>query len=610
MIRHRINRTVKIAASTLAAALLAGGALAPGLVPSALAIGPDKAEVVLDLDFSGSILDDATTRNQFGAALESIADRVDEITRDLIAGDTTVSLVQFASKAADVPHCTEIKLLGSPSGVKRFSNCLRTVAAQYRTGGSPALTRAIGRDTNYIAAMEAAAAHLPADATRPSMILFTDGKHDVPGVPVSQVGPARDRLFGSRAPFALLPVGMGLQAKERPALEAGLAKLRTINDMPACATGATMQWPNVVFETPTDAGNAVAVALQNATCTFTVAPAASATPPPENVVRDIQLEPRDGAVQVSWSPPSSLATDPIVSYRVRCTADGGGDPTEITQPASPDLTATVDQLKNGTPYRCEVAADTASKQGDWAAADGTVTPSPVPAAPAKPSVVPLDRAVKISAAAGDGAAASAIHYECSPDGGKSWPNTADVETSGDTNAQIGGLTNGVSYQCRATASNASGIGPSSAVVGVMPCDGILQCNGLTLPVIAGLVSLIVVAILIGIVFLARNRTGSYVVAVVDNVHSANLGGGSELGLALIGGPYARQLEGIAAARGRKADVKIHKLRGDRFKVTDKRGSQEAHSGDPIVVESRNGVRHELVLRAFEGRAASGVTVRR
>jgi len=53
-----------------------------------------------------------------------------------------------------------------------------------------------------------------------------------------------------------------------------------------------------------------------------------------------------------------------------------------------------------------------------------------------------------------------------------------------------------------------------------------------------------------------------------------------------------------------------KLRGDRFRVTDKRGSQEVHSGEPVVVESRNGVRHELVLRAFEGRAASEVTVRR
>jgi hypothetical protein len=131
-----------------------------------------------------------------------------------------------------------------------------------------------------------------------------------------------------------------------------------------------------------------------------------------------------------------------------------------------------------------------------------------------------------------------------------------------------------------------------------------------LPIAAGLGGLVAIALLLGFFVLGRNRTGSYVVAVVDTVHSANLGGGSNLGLALLGGPYARQLEGISAAKGKKADVKIHKLRGDRFRVTDKRGSQDVHSGEAVIVESRNGVRHELVLRAFEGRAAAEVTVRR
>ena len=54
--------------------------------------------------------------------------------------------------------------------------------------------------------------HLPADSIRPEMTLFTDGKHDVKGIPVA-VQPARDRLFGSRSPFALLPVGMGLDRR-------------------------------------------------------------------------------------------------------------------------------------------------------------------------------------------------------------------------------------------------------------------------------------------------------------------------------------------------------------------------------------------------------------
>ena len=125
----------------------------------------------------------------------------------------------------------------------------------------PPLTRQIGVDTNYVAAMERAAVHLPADAVRPTLVLFTDGKHDVAGVPVSEVQPARDRLFGSRSPFALLPVGMGIAAADRAALSAGLERLRITKDMPACVDGATFDWPQVVFESADEAGAAVAVAL-------------------------------------------------------------------------------------------------------------------------------------------------------------------------------------------------------------------------------------------------------------------------------------------------------------------------------------------------------------
>src|SRR5260370_19880883 len=106
--------------------------------------------------------------------------------------------------------------------------------------------------------MERAARHLPVDAVRPALILLTDGKHDGQGVPISQVGPTRDRLFGSRSPFALLPVGMGLIPTERAALERGLLNLRIIRDMPACISGAQFAWPRVVFESADDAGNAVA----------------------------------------------------------------------------------------------------------------------------------------------------------------------------------------------------------------------------------------------------------------------------------------------------------------------------------------------------------------
>src|SRR5437899_5006602 len=150
--------------------------------------------------------------------------------------------------------------------------------------------------------MEQAATHLPADAVRPAMILFTDGKHDVAGVPVSQVPIALNRLFGSRSPFALLPVGMGLDPKERTALASGLERLRVIRDMPACISGATFDWPQVVFDSPDEAGNAVAVALQDATCTFTAAPTPTPTPAPTPApVSGIVLTAGDGRIEVAWT---------------------------------------------------------------------------------------------------------------------------------------------------------------------------------------------------------------------------------------------------------------------------------------------------------------------
>ena len=146
------------------AALLIGGA--PTSTFGAQA-APDPSDVVLVLDFSASILDE-TNRDRFAAALERIADRVDATSADLIAGDTTVSMVQFAAKAADYRGCADLKLLGNPEAVAHFADCLRSVASAYRKGLDPALTKKIGIDTNYVAAMEQAAKHLPPDAVRPA----------------------------------------------------------------------------------------------------------------------------------------------------------------------------------------------------------------------------------------------------------------------------------------------------------------------------------------------------------------------------------------------------------------------------------------------------------
>jgi Fibronectin type III domain/von Willebrand factor type A domain len=600
---NRLGPTAAAVVALVGAQLFGGG-----LAPNALAAAPDKSEVVLVFDFSASILQDEANRNRFGAALEGIAARVDETLKDLIAGDATVSLIQFASTAIDYQGCTEIKLLGSPSAVGRFAECLRSVAGAYRKGLDPALTRSIGNDTNYVAAMEQAAKHLPADAVRPTLILFSDGKHDVAGVPIGQVAPARDRLFGSRSPFALLPVGMGLDPAEREALETGLVQLQITADMPPCVSGKAFVWPEVVFESPDEAGNAVAVALQAATCTFTVAP----TPTPASgpgAVQGIRLTAGDGRIELTWSPPAATSV-PIVDYRSRCRA-GTGDWIESEDDVSLETRATVEGLTNGTAYECEVAAVGASSVGEWTAATATATPVDRPAAPGKPSVEALDGALQISVAGDAEARASGYHYECSSDNGTTWTGEVDVSSADTTTARIDNLANGTAYVCRAFGVNAAGMSdPSPVSDAVKPCGSFLECNSLLVPILGVLGAVLVGGLLMVLVAFYRDRGRGYVVAVVDVVHTANLGHGSRLGIGFVRAPGGRQVTGIVADRGPKANIRIRALRGGRFAVIDRTGRTVTEAGEPVVVVDSAGVRHELVLRAFSTRAASAVTSRR
>jgi len=179
------------------------------------------------------------------------------------------------------------------------------------------------------------------------------------------------------SPFALLPVGMGLAAGDRDQLTAGLENLRVVRDMPPCVSGTTFEWPEVVFDSPDAAGNAVAAALQAATCTFTVAPTeppvTPAPPAAPSAARDIRLTPGDGFIDMAWAPPAEGA-DSVTDYRARCTSDG--ETIESTEGVSTDPGTRVDGLEQGREYRCEVATVTAAGDGDWVAhAAGAVTAS-------------------------------------------------------------------------------------------------------------------------------------------------------------------------------------------------------------------------------------------
>jgi hypothetical protein len=95
------TRVARALGAVIIATLLTSALPAP---PAARAAAvDDPSDIVLVLDFSGSILEDAAIRTDFADALDGIAARVDEIADDLVAGDATVSIVRFATRAQDVP---------------------------------------------------------------------------------------------------------------------------------------------------------------------------------------------------------------------------------------------------------------------------------------------------------------------------------------------------------------------------------------------------------------------------------------------------------------------------------------------------------------------------
>jgi fibronectin type III domain protein len=602
---RRLATTVRAATSIVLATIMVAG----GFVPAARAAA-DPSDVVLEFDFSASILRDAQTRNQFADALDGIASSVRQQSASLVEGDATVSMVQFASKAIDYAGCVDLKLLDSPDAVSVFANCLQKIAAAYRKGLDPALTAKIGVDTNYVAALQQAGKHLPADAVRPALILFTDGKHDVKGVPVSAVQPARDALVNPFKSFALLPVGMGIDPKERQQLVAGLEKLKIVKDMPACVSGTRFDWPTVGFNTPAQAGTAVATALQDATCTYTAAviPTPAPTPPPNpGAVAAIGATPGDGSIKLTWRAITNPPV-PVTDYLARCRAGDSGDWINSTEGTSTEPTTTITGLTNGSAYQCQVAAVGKTGPGPWVPAASAVTPIGKPATPAKPTLTALNQALQIGLGDADPAGVTTYHVECSPDNGNSWPTVADVPAASDApSAQIGGLTNGTTYVCRAYAKNSIGQSDASPLSdAVKPCGGLLDCNGLLVPVIGILGVVLAIGLLAVGYALYREGKRGYVVAVVDVIHTANLGHGTRLGIGFIRTPGSKAITGIAVDKTKNADIKIRLLPGGRFSVRDGAKRHVTSSGEPLIVIVQ-GVRHELVLHAFATNAASRAT---
>jgi hypothetical protein len=445
--------------------------------------------------------------------------------------------------------------------------------------------------------MQRANSHLPPNAARPAIIFFTDGKHDVNGVPTNRVLPASDRLFRNRSPFAFLPVGMGLNASDRRSLEASLVALRVVRGMDPCDGQASFEWPTVEFDSPEEAGGAVALALQNVTCTFTVAPP-PATPPPAvpDAVRSVGLVPADASINLSWLPPENPGTTPIEDYQARCRPSAGGDWIGSAEGHSTETTAIVGPLANDVPYVCEVAAVNGTGPGEWTPAPVTASPFGRPPPPAKPTATPKDHAAHLVTSISAPASVTAYRFECSADGGASWAIARDV--AGAPEADVADLVNGANYVCRAFASNSRGLSDASPLSDAFrPCGSLFECNPAAAPLMAVVLLVLLLALVYAIWRWWTGRIRWWVTATIDDFDTVTLGRGPNVGLSLIRPQAGGHVTDVVPDPSPAADVRVRYRGGNKFDVTANGRPIDASAGRPIELADAEGEPHIAVLRA-------------
>jgi hypothetical protein len=565
------------------------------------ATGLDRSDVVLVFDVSNSILLSTDgTNKEFAAALDGIADRVQVVADDLAAGNAHISFVVFGREAIPYPAgCNNLALHQNPAAIARFGTCLRSVAAEYRAGAKAPVQQVVHtQDTDHVAALDEAASLLPKTSTRSAVIFFTDGNNDPPGTSrdhedvVARVTPA----YAGISPLAILPVGLGTGAGAfRTELEAIYTAF--LRDMEPCEGRPSFSWPEVVFPSAVDAGTAVALALQEVTCSFTVAPTPvptlPPTPPPAvfGPPLGIRVLAGNGFLTVQWLPPA-LGADAVTDYLVRCTPTSAGPPIVTQQDGSTATQAQVLQLPPGIGYVCDVAATDGTTIGPYSAPSEAVVVLGIPSSPSQPSVEPLDGAARVSVSPiVGGPPIEQYVYVCTNTAGQT------VQQAGGTPSLIvSGLTNGETFQCVAYAENSVGRSPASAAsASFSPCSGLFDCNPWTKFAIGA----IVIAALAGAGLLAyqryerRNRV--WITAQVDGGENRPLGWGPELGIRVVEDDAGWSLAPLPPA---DAKVKVRFERENRFMVTSGTRISHVHQGDPTPVRDDAGTIHQIILRRY------------
>jgi fibronectin type III domain protein len=590
--RARRQATFLVLVLTLALGALVGGA---SLVLAQTA--QDPSDVVLVFDVSDSILEsDDGTNVEFAAVLDGIADRVATIADDLSVGNATVSFVAFGRTARPYPAgCQRLALHDDPAAVSRFEDCLRQIATEYAAGRqAPVKQRINTAGTDHVAALAEAADLLSAGSSRSAVIFFTDGKHDPPGTDrddenvVAKVTPS----FAGRTPLAILPVGLGTRAgRFESDLQAIYAAF--LRDMAPCEGRGIFRWPEVVFPSGDAAGAAVALALQEVTCSFTVAPTPTPAPtptgPPPDAPIGVQVLAGNKSLTIQWLPPSA---GKVVDYLVRCRPAAGGDWIDSGEGVSTVTQTVIEGLEPGIAYDCEVAATDKNSTGPYTAAPASTIVLGIPGVPGQPRAEPLDAAARLSVDPVGGVPVEQYVFECTNGAGQTVTGTAPAPT-----VVVTGLVNGATYQCVARTQNRIGRSEASiASASFAPCAGVFGCNPWAMPVLSALV---IAVLLVALVITWRryaNKTRIWVTAQVDGGANRSLGWGHEHGIGLDSDDAGL----FASSRPiGSAPIRIKYQGKNRFMVESSAGIRDVHQGDPAPVRVGTGEIHQLTVRLYK-----------
>jgi len=180
----------------------------------------------------------------------------------------------------------------------------------------------------------------------------------------------------------------------------------------------------------------------------------------------------NGSVRLEWLAPAVSGGAAITDYVVEFRPAAAATWTTFADASSPDTTATVTGLLNGTGYVFRVSAVNVVGTGTVSAASVSVTPAPTrPAPPTDVVAIPGNASARVSWAApvltgGSPLTDYVVQYRSSAS--QTWTTLSDgVSTV--TSATVTGLANGTAYLFQVAAVNGVGAGqPSSESVAVVP----------------------------------------------------------------------------------------------------------------------------------------------